>query len=279
MFNLVQIFLRLGGLFVFLFLEIICFTLVVRYNQTQQDIYTNSVNRASGFFHKTASNISNFFSLDDENYRISRENTFLLERLLNAGIDTTGVLDTTYAEVDQPKFTFVNAKVIKNSIRERHNYLVLDVGRNEGVAPHTGVIAANGVVGIVRKVSNHYAVAMSVLHSQTRISAKIKSKDYFGSLVWNDPQEKKLFDLNDIPKHADLEVGDTVETSGYSAIFPEGIMLGLIEEMEVEPGNYFYNIKVRSTLDMANIQHVYVVKNLLKKEQEELEQAVLSEDE
>lgn len=279
MFNLVQIFMRLGGLFVFIFLEIICFTLVVKYNQTQQGIYNNSVNRATGFFHRTSSGVSNFFSLDDENYRISRENARLMERMLNMGIDTTGVLDTAYVNDSIPKFVFMDAKIIKNSIRERHNYLVLDVGKKDGVMPHTGVVTADGVVGIIRKVSEHYSVAMSLLHRQMRISAKIKGKNFFGSLVWMDPNEKKVFDLNDIPKHADLAIGDTVVTSGYSAIFPEGIMLGVVENIDLESGNYFYNVKVRSKLDMTNIQHVYIVKNLLKEEQEELEKSVLAEDE
>lgn len=279
MFNLVQIFLRLSGFFVFLLLEIICFTLVVKYNQTQQGIYTHSVNRATGAIDETSSSISNFFSLDDENYRIARENTRLMERLLNAGIDTTGVLDTAQVDSLNLVYTFTDAKIVKNSIRERHNYLTLNVGKKDGIEPHTGVITENGVVGIIRKVSNHYSVAMSILHRQMRISAKVRGKDFFGSLVWTDPTEKNLFDLNDIPKHAILEIGDTIETSGYSSIFPQGIMLGTIEETGMESGSYFYNIKVRSNLDMTKIQHVYVVKNLFKKEQEELEKAVLAEDE
>lgn len=279
MFNLVQIFLRLSGFFVFLILEVICFTLVVKKNQSQQAIYTNSVNQASGLIDETTSGIYQYFSLDNENYRIARENTRLMERMLNAGIDTTGVLDTAHVDSLNLKYTFLNAKIIKNSIRERHNYLMLDVGRKDGVEPHSGVITADGVVGIVRKVSGNYAEAMSILHRQMRISAKVKSKDFFGSLTWNDPSEKNLFDLGDIPKHANVEVGDTIVTSGYSNIFPEGITLGIVEKKGIESGSYFYNIKVRSKLDMTKVQHVYVVQNLHRKEQEELEKAVLAEDE
>lgn len=281
MFNLVQIFLRLGGFFVFLILEVICFTLVVKYNQTQKGIYTHSVNRATGAIDESTSRVSHYFSLDEENYRIARENTHLMERLLNAGIDTVGVLDTAsiFSDSSTIKYTFLNAKIVKNSIRERHNYFTLNIGKDDGVEPHTGVITSDGVVGIVRKVSNRYSVAMSILHRQMRISAKVRGKDFFGSLIWADPTEKNLFDLNDIPKHAILEVGDTVETSGYSSIFPEGIMLGIIEETGITSGSYFYDIKVRSNLDMTNIQHVYVVKNLFKEEQTELEKSVLAEDE
>lgn len=278
MFNLIKLFLRLGGFFVFLVLEIICFSLVVKYNQTQQGIFTNTVNQGTGLFHEFAASTSQYLGLDDENYRLSRENARLLERMLNAGIDTVGILDTAYVDSLTPQYTFKEAKVVKNTINRHHNYIVLDVGKKDGIEPHTGVITADGVVGIIRKVSNSYSVAMSVLHRQMKVSARIRGKNKFGSFVWQDKNDPHLFYLNDIPKDAKPEVGDTVETSGYSAIFPEGVMLGIIEKADIVTGNY-YDIEVRSKIDMTSIQYVYVVKNLLKKEQEELEKAILQEDE
>lgn len=279
MFNLIQLFLRLSGIFVFLILELICFSLVVKYNQTQQEIYSHSVNEGTGFIHRMGTNASQYFSLDDENYRLTSENAFLLERLLNANIDTSGIQDTAYIDSMVPQYTFLAAKVVKNSVNQHHNYIVLDVGAKDGVKPHSGVITANGVVGIVRKVSNSYSVVMSVLHRQTRVSARIRGKHYFGPLTWTDDNDVRKFSLGDIPQDATLSVGDTVETSGYSAIFPEGLMLGVISKADRDPSSYFYSVEVRSSLDISNIQHVYVVTNLLRQEQEELEQAVLQEDE
>ncbi|MFQ5446433.1 MAG: rod shape-determining protein MreC, partial [Saprospiraceae bacterium] len=89
----------------------------------------------------------------------------------------------------------------------------------------------------------------------------------------------RTFNLEDIPKHAPVVKGDTIETSGYSAIFPEGIMLGVVDKVWMEPGSNYYNIEVRSSLDMSNLSYVYVINNLFRTEQEQIEQAVLKEDE
>ncbi len=279
MFNLIQLFLRLSGFFVFLLLEIVCFTLVVKYNQTQKDIYVNSVNVGTGLLHKASANFRYYFSLDDENYRLARENARLLEKMYNPGVDTLEYIDTAYDESDVPQYVFQVAKVLKNTVNNHHNYIVLDKGSDDGIAPHSGIITNNGVVGIVRKVSKRFSVAMSLLHRQTRISAKIKGTNYPGSITWDKMENNaQILSLSDIPKHAKLEVGDTVVTSGFSTIFPEGIIIGTIESSSVVPGKHALDITVRSKLDMTNIQYVYIVKNLFRKEQEELLQAVMEED-
>lgn len=279
MFNLIQLFLRLSGFFVFLLLEIICFTLVVKYNQAQKGIYTNSVNVGTGLLHKASANFKHYFSLDDENYRLARENAKLLETMYNLGIDTLETIDTIYFENNTPHYIFQVAKVIKNSVNNHHNYIVLDKGSDDGIIPHSGIVTNNGVVGIVRKVSKRFSVAMSLLHRQTRISAKIKGSNFPGSIAWDERENNtQMLSLSDIPKHAKVEVGDTVVTSGFSTIFPEGIMIGTVESTELKPGKYALDISVSSKLDMANIQYVYIVKNLFKKEQEDLEQAVMEED-
>src|SRR5690606_23213198 len=129
----------------------------------------------------------------------------------------------------------------------------------------------DGVVGIVRKVNRRYSVAMSILHRQMRISARVRGANTPGSLVWDDGEkDAHKFKLLEIPKHIEIAVGDTVETSGFSAIFPEGIMLGTIESVELKAGKHAYEINVTSKIDMTNIQYVYIVKNLFKKEQEDL---------
>ncbi len=278
MFSLLQLFLKLSAFLVFLVLEIICFSLVVKYNQRQQTVYANSVNKLTAWMQGSATATRQYFSLEEENRRLARENSMLQEHLYNLKIDTSR-LDTAFTtdSLPQPKYSFISAKILKNSINQNHNYLVLDKGGKEGIAEHSGVLGANGVVGVVRKVSPNFSVVMSILHRQTRISARIRNRNFFGSLVWKGT-DTRLFNLEDIPKHALLSKGDTVETSGYSAIFPPGIMIGRIEDFGIEPGSNFYTLTVRSEQDMSNIQHVYVVKNILRKEQEDIEQAVLQED-
>ena len=279
MFNLLQLFLKLGSFFVFLLLEIICFSLVVKYNQHQSEVYVNSVNRLTGGIQKKSSSAYQYFQLYDENRRLAKENARLLDRLANLGINLQGTIDTAWAaDTALPKYTFMDATIIKNSINQHHNYIVLDKGAEDGVTEHSGVVGENGVIGIVRKVSTHYSVAMSILHRETKISARLKNKKYFGSLVWKST-DIHVFNLEDITKDAVVANGDTVETSGYSAIFPPGIPLGVVEKMRLEPGSNFFTIEVRSFLDIGTIQHAYVVRNILKQEQEQLEKAVLEEDE
>lgn len=278
MFHLVQLFLRLSGFLVFLFLEIICFTMVVKHNETQQDIYLNSINRGSLFFQKKVAAFRHYFSLSDENYRLARANARLLEKLYTPPQDTL-LADTALAGDGRPQYTFLVARVINNTTNRHHNYITLDKGSKAGVMPHSGVVTERGVVGIVRGASEHYSVAMSVLHRQMRISARVKGTRFPGSLVWDEDQlNGRTFTLLEIPKHADISVGDTVVTSGFSAIFPKGIMLGIIENIEIKPGKHDYNIRVVSDVDMANIDYVYIIKNLFAEEQRELELSITRQD-
>ena len=156
--------------------------------------------------------------------------------------------------------------------------MTLNRGKSHGIKSNTGVITNNGIVGVVQKVSKNYAGVMSILHHNTRISAKLKSSDYFGSLVWKKNDARYMY-LDAIPKHAELEKGDTIITSGFSTMFPEGIMIGTVSKAKIIDGSNFYEIKVRLSSDMNNLNHVFVVNNLLKEEQEALEEAVKLEDE
>jgi len=280
MFKLLQLFLRMSGFFLFLLLETICLVLVVRYNQRQNAIYTYTANEVSGFLQKVGSDAYEYLELKERNDSLAKVNAHLLNVLANKKmvVSATRDIDTAYTSSLLPQYTFIEAKVIKNSINRFHNYLVLNKGRRDGIVPHSGVVTGQGVAGIVRNVSNSTSAVMSILHQQTRISARIKGKGFFGSLMWKG-SDARIFNLKDIPKHAPVVRGDTIETSGYSGIFPESIMLGVVNKVWMEPGSNYYNIEVQSSTDMSNISYVYVVNNIFRTEAEQLEQAVLKEDE
>jgi rod shape-determining protein MreC len=278
MFNLVQLLIKLSGFLVFIVLEVICFSLVVRYNGTQEKVYTNTVNQFTGWMQKKSASTYQYFQLYDENKRLAKENARLLDRLANVGINVQNPLDTAWADTLQPKYTFLEAQVIRNSINQNHNYITLNKGSKDGVTPHSGVVSDDGVVGIVRKVSQNYSVAMSILHRQAIVNARVRRKHYFGPLVWKS-NDIHIFNLDNIPKDAPVTKGDTIETSGYSSMFPPGVTLGVVDKMWIEPGSNFFTIEVRSFAKMSNLQHVYIVRNIFKKEEEELEQSVITEDE
>ena len=132
------------------------------------------------------------------------------------------------------------------------------------------VISTNGIVGIVKNVSNNFSTVISILNTSLRVSAKIKKNDYFGSLSWNGINYTKA-QLDEIPFHVKISVGDTIITSGYSAIFPEGNLIGTISDFDVKQGGNFYSIPVNLSTDFKNLSYVYIISDFLKKEQINLE--------
>ena len=147
---------------------------------------------------------------------------------------------------------------------------MLNMGSNDGIDKDMAVISQRGIVGIIRDVSKHFSSVISVLHKDTRISAKIKKNNYIGTLAWKGIDYRKAY-LMDIPTHVKLALGDTVITSGYSHLFPEGIMIGVIENYNILEGDNFYTIKISFLEDYNNLSYVYVVNNLMRNEKLMLE--------
>ncbi len=169
-----------------------------------------------------------------------------------------------------PEYPLIPARVINNSLRRVDNYLTLNAGSREGVRPGMGVLSAAGVVGRVKVVSEHFATVSSLLHSKTFISAKIKRDNTFGSIKWlGDDPTRAL--LDNIPRQNKLVRGDTVVTSGYNAVFPEGLMIGVIDSFTKEPDKNFWTVQVRLAVNFSNLHYVYVVDPRLKTERDTLE--------
>lgn len=275
--SLLQLFARFGGFFLFVLLEGICFYLIVQFNKTQGQIWFSSANAFVGAAYDTYDGAVDYLALKREIRELMEENARLRKALEKArpGIDT---LTTDTARIDSIRrtYTFIPADVISNSINRNNNTLTLDKGRRDGVEPHMGVISDDGVIGIVRAVSANYASVGSILHRDTRISASIRRTGSFGSLVWrgNDP---RYMELEAIPKHADIKVGDIVETSGFSAIFPSGLRIGTVKSVEKISGGNFYDIKVELDEDLSRLKYAYVVNYLARKELSELEAATANE--
>jgi rod shape-determining protein MreC len=173
------------------------------------------------------------------------------------------------------QYEYITAKVINNSVTKVNNYITLDAGYNKGVRKDMSVISSNGVVGIVKDVSEHFCTVMSMLNSKTRISTMIKKNGYFGSTIWsgNSPM---MANLLDIPSHAKVNVGDTIVTTSFS-IYPKNIMVGRVAEIGTS-GESFKEIKVRLSTDFQNISYVYIVRDILKIERDTLEARTVAND-
>ena len=262
MFPRSKVFSELGNLILFLLLEGISFYLIITYNDSQAKIYHNSVNVISGTMADKASNIRGYFSLKEQNTNLLKENARLKAKLFNLAEKQGAKPEDLNLNITENQiFNLVSARVVNNSISLRNNFLSLNKGRKAGITENQGVIGENGVIGITKAVNDNYTTVMSIFNSQTKISARIKDKGYFGSLVWNNNGDVRFMTLNDIPKHVPIKLGDKVETSGYSNLFPSGILLGKIVGKRIPPGSSTYELKVKLYQDMTKIKFAYVVIN------------------
>lgn len=265
--ELLFLILRLRALLLFIFLQIICLILVVRYNNTQREIFISSSNAVSGFFYKQQKNISGFFDLRDENESIAKKNASLLQQIYQ-GTAQSGFVD---GELLDSQYIFRPARVINNNINGQRNTVLLDIGSAQGVDRRMGVVTEKGIVGIVQNVSNHYSNAASILNVETKVSARIKSNGVAGSVQW-EVGDHLTVKLNEIPKHyTDFMEGDTVITSGYSIVFPPRHPIGTISNITELSGQNFYDIDVTLFEDLGKLDFVYIVEHRLKDEIKALE--------
>jgi len=273
--NLIIFIRRYFTFFLFLVLLIFCLSLVFRRNNYQRASFVNSANGISGYFFRKYANVQYYFHLRTVNDSLVAQNAQLLNQLPGdyPAADTSSFkhLDTA----GKRTYLYMPAQVINNSVNTPMNYLTLYRGSAEGVEEGMGVLGPQGIVGIVRKVSPHYAVVMSLLHKDMRISAKLVNTGNFGSVKWDVAHPDPHYGvLTDIPKNVTLHLGDSVVTSGYSAIFPPGILIGFVDRVSEMSASNFHRIRIRFATHFQSLQFVYVVKNFNAEEQHQLETAM-----
>lgn len=253
----------------FILLESIGITFLIRNNTYHKAWSVNFTHTISGNFSKKIAGITDYFSLRKENRQLIEENNKLYNLVKSS---------TNISYIDQKKetgsslrlnYVYIPARVIDNSTNKQFNYIILDKGKQDGIEPDMGVVCNDGIVGVIKEVSEHFSSAISFLNRNLQISAKIKKSGHFGPLEWTGTGHQKAR-LKDIPHNIEIRLGDTIVTSGYSAIFPESYMIGRISDFHQEGGNY-YDITVELSTDFKNIHNVQIIKNLFREEQEKLE--------
>ncbi|MDL5049209.1 rod shape-determining protein MreC [Oscillatoria amoena NRMC-F 0135] len=258
--------------FTFLLLELFCAWLIIQNNQYQGAQFFNSANRFVGSINNFSQNTRDYFSLREVNTVLSEENAHL-RKLLEQQSQYIVALPGQHKVDSQvvKRFDFVSAKVINNSIDRYTNFITINKGRAEGIIPGMAVISPAGAVGKVKLTSNHFSVVTSLLNTNLHVSAILKRTGHFGTVQWNgtDPQ---VTSLNFIPRHVEPQVGDTVITSGYSGVFPEGILIGIVSKVELSEEAPFFNLKVKLAQDFQKLSFVTVIRSNLLDELDSLEQ-------
>ncbi|RZT97255.1 rod shape-determining protein MreC [Ancylomarina subtilis] len=271
--NLLQLIVRFHFTILFLIIELVCFLLIVNNNNYHKTIFLNSNNALSGGIYNKVTSFSDYIRLTEINDQLSKENT-QLHNLLSENYKLTA--DSFFFFEDslfKQQYVYRSAKVINNSINKQRNYITLNKGRKHGIKPEMGVIANNGVVGIVKSVSDNYSTVLSLLNSRLKISAKIKKNNHHGSLYW-DGKDYRRAKLIEIPSHVNINVGDTITTSSFSSVFPEGILIGTADKILPSSGGNFREIIVLLSNDFNQLAYVDVIGDLLKNERLELEKEV-----
>ena len=273
--NLINFLLKYNYWFLFVILEVASFVLLFRFNNYQQSAYFTSANTVVGAVYEVSGGISSYFHLKSVNEDLLDRNMLLEEQINNLEkalkerqLDSIAVI--SIRKMPQKDYLLFKARVIKNSLNLADNYITLDKGSSSGIHSEMGVVDGNGIVGIVYETSPSYSVVISVLNSKSNISCKIVGSDYFGYLKWEHGDSRYAY-LKDLPRHAEFNLGDTVVTSGFSTVFPEGIMVGTVDDMSDSHDGLSYLLKIKLATDFGKLSDVRVIARNGQQEQKELE--------
>ena len=273
--NLLNFLIKYNYWFLFLLLEVASFILLFRFNHYQQSVYFTSANGVAGKVYEISGGITSYFHLKtanedllDRHMWLGQRLSFLENVLKEKGLDSARLY--SMERLAPTEYQIFKANVIKNSLNKADNYITLDRGTTEGIRPEMGVVDANGVVGIVYKNSPHYSLVIPLLNSKSSISCKIVGSDYFGYLKWEGGNSRFAY-LKDLPRHAEFNLGDTVVTSGYSTVFPEGVMVGTVDDMSDSHDGLSYLLKIKLATDFGKVSNVRVISRNGQDEQKALE--------
>lgn len=263
--NLLDFLSKYSFFFLFLFLETICFILIYNNNYFHRSRIISTTNGLTGNVNAAFSDISGYMSLKQANRQLAEENA-LLRNFLN--IASEYQMDSVTAQALPADLRYFSAKIISNSVQKRNNYFMIDKGWAEGIRKDMGVMAPDGVVGIITDVSENFSSGISILHKDSKISGRLKKNNHLVNVSWNGI-DYRIGKLEDIPTHVELEHGDTVITSGNSHIFPEGIPIGTVDEVH-STDQLFKSASIRFSVDYNRIYYVYLIENIHREEMNEI---------
>ncbi len=268
--NLLIFITKYNAFFLFLIFEVSSLIIYIKYNSFQKATFISSTSKVTGALYAQRNQLVSYLSLQEQNDSLARENARLRNQLKSSFyVDTVAkhkVDDTVYKQ----QYTYIEAKVINNSINRSNNYLTIDRGSMQGIQKGMGVICSSGLVGKVVFVGQHLSVVQSLLHKDSRFSAMLAKNKEIGYIEWSDDLDPHKGLLKDVSNNASPKVGEQVVTSEYS-LFPAGISIGKVSNLHTKAGGYSLNMEVALSVDFSKLQYVDVIVNKLAQEQAGLE--------
>lgn len=272
--KLISFLVRYNTAILFIILQVVAFGFIYQASAFQRSKMFTLNAEWTGKSLETYNNIDDYLNLKRINRNLARENARLRATAKDSYFSLLAKRDTAkVAKFDTlfvPQYTFIEARVISSSFAKRNNYITLNKGKIHGIKPDMAVTSSQGVIGVIKDVSNHFSTVIPLLHSQNLISVRFKNNPYFGSLSWSG-KDYRYAELSDVPREAPIAVGDTLVTDFRSSSFPADLQIGTVESFEINMETLAYEIQVKLSTNFAALDYVYVIDNLLKEEQLQLE--------
>lgn len=277
MHNLLEFLQKYNHWFVFVILEVVSMVLLFQYNSYQGSAWFSTANAVTGKIYEWDANVETFFSLTKVNQELTQRNAYLEQQVQQLSDSLYGVTkDSAIYHRDQfallKNYRLIPAKVVANSLDKPDNLMTIDKGSADGIHKDMGVISGTGVVGIVYLVAEHYSIVIPVLNVKSNISCTIQGRGYFGYLRWKGGVSELAY-LEEVPRHAHFKLGDYVVTSGYSSVFPSGVIVGRIKHVYNSADGMAYRLKVTLTTDFTRLRDVCVINDTEMEKKMEILQA------
>lgn len=273
--NLIEFLIKHSNWLLFILLEALCLVLIFRFNGYQSSVWFSTANVVAGKTYEISSSIQQYLSLTEVNQQLTERNIYLEQQVVELtkqlqSQSEKAATDEVKQRIDALKgYNLIAAKVVNNTLNRVDNFITIDKGTSDGIEKDMGVVSGTGVVGIVYLVSEHYSVIIPVLNSHSNISCTINNRGYFGYLHWYGGLPNVAY-VDDIPRHARFNNSDIIVTSGYSAVFPQGVEVGRIKSVHNSEDGISYRLKIKLSTDFGNLRDVYVVDNKAMKERQQL---------
>ena len=263
--NLLEFLAKYNHWFLFLVLEVASLALLFQYNSYQGSVWFSTANAVNGRILAWDAEIESYFSLTKANEELTQRNLYLEQQVRAlSGKITEITQDSGWTKRGQmallKDYRLIPAKVVSSTLNRHDNLITIDKGYEDGVRKDMGVVCGNGVVGIVYLTSNHYSVIIPTLNTASNISCAIHGRGYFGYLRWTGGDTKTAY-VDDIPRHAHFRLYENVETSGYSSVFPPGILVGRIQHVYNSADGVSYRLQIVLSTDFGTLRNVCVIDN------------------